>query len=86
MYIHISQKSPIKLLNKSPSLQTLSLERVQLSDMVSPPRDVYNVASPTYISLHYTSACIGCGDCCWGYQQSYPASQEPLRCEIEGVL
>ena len=51
--IHISQKSLVKFLNKSTSLHTLSLERVQLSDMVSPPWDVYNVASPNCISLYY---------------------------------
>ena len=33
----ISQKSLVKFLNKSTSLQTLSLENVQVSDMVSPP-------------------------------------------------
>ena len=35
--VDISQKSLVKFLNKSTSLQTLSLEEVQLSDMVSPP-------------------------------------------------
>ena len=43
----------LNILNKSTSLQTLSLWGVQLSDMVSPPRDVYNVTSPNCISLYY---------------------------------
>ena len=33
----ISQKALVKLLNKTTSLQTLTLIEVQLSDMVSPP-------------------------------------------------
>ena len=33
--MHISQQSLVKILNKSTSLQTLALEGVQLSDMVS---------------------------------------------------
>ena len=52
-HIHISQKSLVKFLNKSTSLQTLSLGWVKLSDMVSPPWDVYNVASPNCILLYY---------------------------------
>ena len=35
--ISFSARSFLNVLNKSTSLQTLSLERVQLSDMVSPP-------------------------------------------------
>ena len=36
-YISFSIGSFLNILNKSPSLQTLSLVRVKLSDMVSPP-------------------------------------------------
>ena len=51
--LSFSTRSFLNVLNKSTSLQTLSLKKVQLSDMVSPPRDVYNVASPNCISLYY---------------------------------
>ena len=50
---HLGTITFLNVLNKSTSLQTLSLNEVQLSDKVSPPRDVYNVASPNCISLYY---------------------------------
>ena len=51
--IRISQQSLVKFVNKSTFLYALSLERVQLVYMVSPPRDVYNVESPTCMSSYY---------------------------------
>ena len=49
-----STLSFLTVLNKSTSLQTLSLFGVYLSDMVSHTVcDVYNVASPNCISLYY---------------------------------
>ena len=37
------------------------------------------------LTVYHCTTCTGCGDCCWGYQWSYPETQEPLRCEIGGV-
>ena len=51
--MHVSQQSLINFFNKSESLQILSLEEVQLSDMVSHPWDVCNVTSVNCISLYY---------------------------------